>query len=119
MRRVRASPPRAPAFVTCRHVPTRDWLACGFLFKDEYYRTNLHCLVAQVRASSRQTHSYTKTCSPWKATERTWCRSALTAHNPCARRTLLPRSARSSTLAPSSDFADVSASHKYPADTGP
>jgi len=38
------------AFVACEHIPTREWLAHGFLLVDEYYPPNLHQLVARARA---------------------------------------------------------------------
>ncbi|MBG0561337.1 hypothetical protein [Actinoplanes aureus] len=38
------------AFVTCRQTATREWLAKGFLLKEDYYPANLHGLVAQARA---------------------------------------------------------------------
>lgn len=38
------------AFVISEHVPTREWLARGFLLLDHYYPANLHHLVAQARA---------------------------------------------------------------------
>jgi hypothetical protein len=37
------------AFVSCEHVPTREWLTRGFLLKDEYYPANLYHLVARAR----------------------------------------------------------------------
>ena len=38
------------AFVACDHVPTREWLARGFILKDGFYPPNLQDLVAQARA---------------------------------------------------------------------
>lgn len=38
------------AFVACEHLPTREWLARGFLLKADYYPANLHDLVTQARA---------------------------------------------------------------------
>ncbi|MCP2323397.1 hypothetical protein HDA40_001904 [Hamadaea flava] len=38
------------AFVACDHVLTREWLAQGFILKDEFYPPNLLDLVAQARA---------------------------------------------------------------------
>ncbi|GIJ81285.1 hypothetical protein SAMN05443287_12320 [Micromonospora phaseoli] len=47
------------AFLTCRHVATREWLARGFILKDEYYPANLHDLVAQARIiAERDAHRY-------------------------------------------------------------
>jgi hypothetical protein len=37
------------AFLSCRNPETRDWLARGFLLKDEYYPANLHDAVARAR----------------------------------------------------------------------
>jgi hypothetical protein len=38
------------AFVESDHMPTRDWLARGFLLVEQYYPPNLHNVVAQARA---------------------------------------------------------------------
>jgi hypothetical protein len=38
------------AFVTCEHVSTREWLARGFLLKDEYYPANVHDVVARAQS---------------------------------------------------------------------
>jgi hypothetical protein len=38
------------AFVTCEHLPTREWRARGFIRNNEYYPANLHDLVARARA---------------------------------------------------------------------
>jgi hypothetical protein len=37
------------AFVTCRQPSTQEWLANGFILKDEYYPADLHGVLAQAR----------------------------------------------------------------------
>jgi hypothetical protein len=37
------------AFVTCPQQTTREWLARGFLLRDEYYPANVHDVLAQAR----------------------------------------------------------------------
>jgi hypothetical protein len=38
------------AFVACEYVPTREWMARGFLLVNHYYPANLQYLVTQARA---------------------------------------------------------------------
>ena len=37
------------AFVRCEHVPTREWLARGFILDESFYLPDSHALVAQAR----------------------------------------------------------------------
>jgi hypothetical protein len=48
------------AFVTCENVSTREWLARGFLLKDEYYPANVHDVVARAQSIAvADPHRYT------------------------------------------------------------